>query len=361
MRLLFYTRHARRGASSRQRSIQFFDALTAHGHQVRHRPFFSDAYLTDRGAGRASRVLMSFLRRFASLVIDAGWADVVVVEKELLPHLPASVERLIGPRGRPVVYDFDDAVWRSHERASPSLFHRWMTRKTRALVVRATHVTAGSRHLRDQLAQWTEAPVTLVPTTVPAARYRGQGLRAARTIDMVWIGSPSTARHLAGLFPVLETLHRRHGWRLRAIGLPTGEPWPPFVTVEPWSEATEIDLLASARVGVMPLPDDPFERGKCGFKLVQYMGVGLPVVASAVGENRHLVVEGRTGLLARTDAEWTNALTRLLSAPDLAERMGEAGHARFLDLYTAEAAARRLESVWRQAAEGGGKLPARPR
>ena len=120
---------------------------------------------------------------------------------------------------------------------------------------------------------------------------------------------------------------------------------PKFVELVPWSAETEVEMMASARVGIMPLPDELFERGKCGFKLVQYMGVGLPAVASPVGENLYIVRDGRTGYLADSSDHWYQRLTALLDDHELADRMAQSGHERYNTMYCTEIAAQDLNDV----------------
>lgn len=349
MKLVFFTRHQNLGASSRYRSTQYFDLLRAKGHDVTQHHFFSDDYLRARSEGHkpVGEVLGSYAARLQAVRRAARDADAVIVEKELFPFLPAAAERLMRGGKAALIYDYDDAIWHAYERRRFGPFGAVFADKIAHMVARADHIVAGSHYLAEQLTAWG-ADVTLIPTTVPAARYQGQGLTSEKTADIVWIGSLSTGPHVRAIFPVLERLHRERGSVARLIGFHPSlinGPTPDFVEIVPWSTETELDAMASGRVGIMPLPDEPFERGKCGFKLVQYMGMGLPTVGSPVGENRFIIQDGTTGYLATSPEEWHDRLTRLLDDPISAARMAQAGRKRYLADYSTEGACNRLESV----------------
>ncbi|MGR3592236.1 MAG: glycosyltransferase family 4 protein [Limimaricola soesokkakensis] len=347
MKLVFFTRHEHLGASSRYRSVQYFELLREMGHEVSQHHFFSDAYLRARYTGTRPtwEVLRRYTSRLRAALLAARGADAVIVEKELFPFLPAGAERVLRRGGAALLYDFDDAIWHAYERHR---FGALFGEKISKLVAGSDHVVVGSHYLADQVTAWGASSVSLVPTTIPASRYRGQGLTASKTADIVWIGSMSTGPHVQRIFPVIERLHRTRGSIARLIGFPRqliSGPIPDFLRLVPWSAATELEMMSSGRIGIMPLPDDPFERGKCGFKLVQYMGMGLPTIASPVGENNYIVQHGATGYLAGNDNQWYDYLTTLLDDPKLARTLGEAGHERFQSHYSTEMAARRLDEI----------------
>lgn len=349
MKLVFFTRHEHLGASSRYRSVQYFDLLREMGHEVSQHHFFSDAYLRARYSGSHPtwEVLRRYSSRLRAALIAARGADAVIIEKELFPFMPAWTERVLRRGGAALLYDFDDAIWHAYERHP---FGAIFAKKISKLVAGSDHVVVGSHYLADQVTAWGADTVSLIPTTIPASRYRGQGLTTGKTADIVWIGSMSTGPHVQRIFPVLERLYRVRGSIARLIGFPRqliDGPIPEFLELVPWSAATELEMISSGRIGIMPLPDDPFERGKCGFKLVQYMGMGLPTVASPVGENNYIVQHGETGYLADDNEQWYDYLTRLLDDPELSQTFAQMGHERFQSHYSAEMAAKRLAEVVR--------------
>ena len=352
MKLIYFTRHEWRGASSRYRSLQYFDHLRSDGFEIEHVPFFSDAYLEKRAQSRKPvvEVLQSYLKRIVATIGKPGSANAIVVEKEMFPFLPALTDRWVKRRRVPVIYDYDDAIWHAYERRRLGPFGAVFGKKIARIVAQADHVVVGNQYLEDQVRAWGAQRVTQIPTTVLASRYQGQGLVADKTVEIVWIGSQSTGQYLLPYFPVLAQLYAETGAKLRAIGLSRAlinGPVPDWLTLEPWCSQTQIEQIASARIGIMPVPDEPFERGKCGFKLVQYMGAGLPVVASPVGANSTIIRHESTGFLAKTPQDWHRHLTTLIRDPELAAAMGNRGRHRYLGRYSTEAAAPRWSALLR--------------
>ena len=166
---------------------------------------------------------------------------------------------------------------------------------------------------------------------------------------IVWVGSPTAARYLELLREPLQTLAVRHSFVLRLIGCDAFDI--PGVQVEamPWTEATEFDNISACDIGVMPLLDSPWEQGKCGYKLIQYMACGLPVVASHVGVNSEIVQSGKNGFLARTSEEWVNTLGELLDNPELRHSMGFSGRSSVESTYCIQETGPRLAALLRSA------------
>lgn len=290
-------------------------------------------------------VLRAFVRRLFAIVRLAWSSDVIIIEKEAFPYFPAIAERLVQMGGAATIYDYDDAIWHSYEARRFGPLTGPLRSKISRVVAKADHVIVGSRYLKEQVEAWGAPDVSLIPTTVPATVYQGSGQTTEKTADLVWIGSMSTGPYLFEVFPVIEQLHKERGSTIRLIGFPGslfGGDIPPYAEVCEWSAETELDLLAAGRIGIMPLPDSPYERGKCGFKLIQYMGLGLPVVASAVGENRFIVEDGASGYVVNSTDEWYERISALLESPGMAAEMGAQGYRRFLDHYSTESAARKL-------------------
>lgn len=345
MKVLFLTRHQWLGASSRYRSVQYFDGLTAMGHEIRQSYFFSDSYLRNRKnpARRLWHAMLGYARRTFGIAKSFQWADVIVIEKEVFPYFPYFLDSVIFKLGKPIVFDFDDAVWHADY---PNPFSTWMKNKTAKLVSRADRVIAGSHSLHKQLDEWAPSRVHLIPTSIPQAKYTIDR-RYTKTADIVWIGSPSTVKHLAMIAPCLSVLSRDFGYSVRVIGVPPDlrDYLPRNFDFIDWSSDTEIELIESARVGIMPLINDLFSQGKCAFKLIQYMGLGLPVVASPVGENEYVVEHASTGFLAYSHDDWIRYIKEILSDDELYKTMSKRGRQRYIERYTTEKNILHLERV----------------
>jgi len=362
MRLLILSRYDRQGASSRQRMLQFVPGLRQQGWQVTIQPLHGPHYLAALyGGGQRSPVDLAgdYARRFGALA-GAGRFDLVWAEKELVPWLPWPLERLLTPRA-PLVVDYDDAVFHRYDQHQRALVRTLLGGKIDSVMRRADLVVAGNDYLAERAASAGARRVAVLPTVIDEAQFPAPTLARAGRSDLPftigWIGTPRTVDYLGMIGGELATLAGEGPLKLVTIGASTELPGVPCES-RPWSEAAEAAELAQCDVGIMPLPDGPWERGKCGYKLVQYMACGLPVVASPVGINRTIVEHGVTGLLAADGAAWLAALRRLRD--DLASRLrlGGAGRARALADYSLAtvqprlvdllvSVARRSESVFR--------------
>jgi glycosyltransferase involved in cell wall biosynthesis len=348
--ILLLSRYERLGASRRVRSYQFLDALAAAGIAVEVCPLFDDDYVRARHSESGvpvGNVLAAFARRVRDALSHRS-AKVLWVEYELLPWLPFAFERALLGGGRPLVVDYDDAIFHRYDGHGSGIVRALLGRKIDRLMARADVVIAGNDYLATRAREAGARRVEVLPSVIDLARYRQKEAAAARPGFRVgWIGSPSTTPYLCSLEPTFRGLSEVPGLAVVNIG---GTPWRPAgIDVEnlPWAEDTEVRDMLAFDVGVMPLPDDPWARGKCGFKLIQYMGCALPVVASPVGANAQIVLHGRTGFLATTPEEWAQALRALAADPALRTRMGAAGFERCRTHYSLEVAAPRLVALFR--------------
>ena len=264
---------------------------------------------------------------FARLAMlrKARAADVVLLQRKLLPVWQLALLRRAARR---LVYDFDDAVLQrdSYSPKGPES----TTRMARfwATVYAADTVVAGNRFLADKASQFAEPErVHVIPTCVTPELYdQASHRRIGSAVRLVWIGSSSTLPSLeCARKQLTATAHRLPGLQLRLICDRFLDFEPLKIVARRWSEQTEADEIGRADIGISWLPDDAWSRGKCGLKVLQYMAAGLPVVANPVGMNRTMVVDGKTGFLASTPAEWAEAVARLAADPALRQRMGEAG------------------------------------
>lgn len=261
--------------------------------------------------------------------------DVVVFQKPLLPFPSARLERAVARR-RPSVFDLDDALY-----LKPG-GRRWI----REIVAACAYTIAGSQHLAEQIA----APdrTLVLPTVVDTLRYTPR-LPPAGPFTIGWTGIAHNLQELEPLVPVLEPLLRRTRGRLLLVAERFTASWLRSLPVETvtWSPESELEALSRVHVGLMPLADSEFNRGKCAFKLLQYMARGIPVVASPVGANREVVRHGVDGFLASTAAEWSAALQALHAERDAALAMGLAARRRIESVYSVQAVIGRYEALFR--------------
>lgn len=353
LRVLLLSRYGRKGPSSRMRHDQFLPRLAADGFAVESAPFFPDAYLDALYAGRRwplPKVAGCYARRVAAL-LGAGRYDLLWIEKETLPWLPYAVERVLLALAPPYVVDFDDAWFHHYDRHRRPLVRQLLGDKLDRLMRGAALVTAGNPYLAERAERAGARRVAILPTVVDLDRYPALSA-PARTgpLRVGWIGSPATAHYLDGLAGPLGRLTSEG--LIRPVLIGAGDAALPGLDAEriPWAEVGEAAALNSLDVGVMPLLDSPWERGKCGYKLIQYMACAKPTVASPVGVNPAIVEAGVTGLLADDPGAWETALRTLAADPDLRRRMGEAGRAKVESAYSLQAVAPRLAALLRSAA-----------
>jgi len=217
----------------------------------------------------------------------------------------------------------------------------------------AALVVAGSAYLADFARRAGARYVEILPTVVDLERYplamcKRQGSNALPCVG--WIGQRATASFITPYASLFERLAASGSARFAAIGIDAQSLALPMESVA-WSEQTEVASIASLDIGIMPLADAPFERGKCGYKLVQYMACGLPVVASPVGVNRQIVEHGVNGFLAETPEQWEQALKTLLSDAGLRQRMGQEGRQKVEREFCIQVTGPTLSSLLTQAAK----------
>lgn len=355
MKVLLLSRYGRQGASTRLRALQYLPRLAAAGIDVTWAPLLDDAYLEALyGAGRRPwpQVARAYLERLGRL-LGARDFDLLWIEKELFPMLPATVERLLAATGAPYVVDYDDALFHNYDLHRSALVRRLLGHKIDRVMAGARLVIAGNDYLAARAeqagARWTEQ----LPTVIDLDRYPAlpdAPPDPARPFTIGWIGSPQTAEYLAAVAEPLRRLLARGDARLVLIGAGRGAPADLPAEVRPWSEAGEVADIAAFDVGIMPLPDAPWERGKCGYKLIQYMACAKPVVASPVGVNRQLVTPGVNGYLATTAEDWLQALERLQADRALGQRLGAVGRTLVVERYCLQVTAPRLATLLRRAA-----------
>ena len=346
MRVAAFTKYDREAASTRQRLLQYGPSLERAGFRIEHHPLLGDAYV--RGLVRGRRpapfaTARAYARRLGQ-VLAAREYDLIWVYAELFPWLPAAFEKLVLRAGKPIIYDMDDAFFVPYE-GKPLL-----DGKLEPLLRAAAACTCGNEYLRTYAAKFCQQSM-VVPTVVDTSLYRPRRNTSDPT-TIGWIGSPSTWCNVRPLLDVLRQLCAEHGARFRAIGagIQAEHDRFPGLDLIDWSEATEVAEVQRMDIGIMPLLDRPFERGKSGYKLVQYMACGLPVVASPVGVNAQIVTDGDNGYLASSAEEWRAALTRLLVDRGLRERMGKAGRSRAEQSYSLASQAPRLVALFESVA-----------
>lgn len=324
----------------RYRVEAFMPALRQRGIEFRYdwlldREDLRVFYGREPAAKKAAIALKAALRRLRS-VVAVHDIDVFFVQREAFFLGGPWSEQLASMRA-PVVYDFDDAIWiRTLSEANRG--YAWLKNvdKMATIAALARTVIAGNAYL----AAWARRHSTnvhVVPTCVDTDRFVPVASRdSIGPVTIGWSGSPSTIAHLKPLLPALEQVSARCGRRvrIRVMGDPTFRHEPLGLQGEAWSPEAELALLQEMQIGVMPLPDDAWTRGKCGFKGLLSMAMGAATVMSPVGVNAEIVVHGENGFLAASPEAWVETLCRLIDDPALRARTGRNGRETVVDRYS---------------------------
>ncbi len=292
----------------------------------------------------------SLARRLGQMTRRWAKWDLIYLYRELLPVGPTLLERWVAAQGIPVIYDFDDAIFLPAASPANQRF-QWLKQpqKTGEICRLSTHVIVGNSYLAGYARRWTPK-VTVIPTTIDTDVYQPKGHVEIRGVPIIgWSGSLTTVEHLQTAAPVLQQLARRCQFRLRVIGSQTVRIDGVEVEAGPWRAGTEVQDLTAFDVGIMPLPDDPWARGKCGLKALQYMALGIPTVASPVGVNEEIITDGVNGFLAGSPEEWIDKLSRLLEDAPLRARCAQEARRTVEQRYAAKIQVPRVIEVFEQA------------
>jgi len=355
MTVTYFSKSSIIGPSSRYRIFQFLPHFHAEGIDCTVSPLFGETYfkildmrrLSIRTLLKVPYVFVRFLTRLWTL-LTLGGRELIVIEGQLFPYLPPVAERLLQWCRYRVVVEMDDAIYltRRHEKKMP------------ALLSMVTGAIVGNEGLASYARQFSPR-VFVVPTVVDTERFvpdrersADSAGRSSEVITIVWMGLAYNLNYLDVLAPVLRALQSRFHVRLRVIC--SQPPRMPGVALEfrPWDMRREVSDMQDASIGVMPLEDTEWARGKCGLKLLQYLAVGLPSVASPVGVNCHIITNGENGFLASTEEDWYDRLEALCRQPHVRARIGLAGRRTVEERYSLAVWGPRLAEVYRTFAQG---------
>jgi len=363
MRVLFLTQYGVQAASSRTRVFQYLPFLERGGVDCRvltvlpDREIGGSQILVTRNHWRKLRyylwatwrTLICGLRVYR----QAGSFDLLFIQKVILPP---PVRWLLRHRRPPLLFDFDDAIFTTEVRQRNWLAAWKQRRNTKgmpAMLRLADRTVVENEYTGDFAARHCPA-VTTITGPIDTERYRPAASRNTEESRVLlgWIGSATTLPYLDLIAAPLRRLAARFPHlQLRIIGAVDVDIQGISVEASPWSLESEVRELQSFDIGLMPIPDDPWTRGKGGYKLLQYMATGLPVVTSPVGINRQIVRHDVDGFWARTSDEWEEHLARLIEDPQLRAEMGERGRASMEAEYALAPSSQRLLEAMEQTLE----------
>jgi glycosyltransferase involved in cell wall biosynthesis len=328
--------------SQRFRFEQYLKLLNNEGYTIELQSFLTSQnwqlfFKKGHQLGKAAALGKGFLKRLLILGKVRSF-DFIFIHREISPLGPPVFEWIIAKVLRKkIIYDFDDAIWltdRSHE--NPLLrFLKWRS-KVKWICRWAYKVSAGNEYLCAYASRYNHN-VIYNPTTVDTEKEHNprhsRGLSELITIG--WTGTHSTVKYLRPVANVLERLFQLYHPRLRITIIADREPdFIPNYNFIRWTRSTEIEDLLQIDIGIMPLPDDEWSKGKCGFKALQYLALEIPAIVSPVGVNTRIVSHGENGFLCATDDEWFEALKKLIEDPKLRVKMGAVGRLKVISDYS---------------------------
>ena len=334
------------GASQRFRLEIYLQSVSDEGFDYDYKCFLSPedySFWYSKGflIKKSKAIITGLLKRF-SLLFRIQSYDLVFVQREALPVGPPILEFLISQVFRiPLVYDFDDAIWMvNHSEANAYFKHLKCFWKVKHIIRYSSITIVGNHYLADYALHFNKH-VKVIPTIVDTDSTHNPVLYNADKSDRIcigWTGSVSTNRFIENMIPLFDELVEDHDFELRIISNAPLSIERDYIRFTQWSRETEMETLALFDYGIMPLDmEDSFAKGKCGFKIIQYMAMGIVPIASPLGVNKEIIDHGVTGYLCSDKSEWKTVLNSILSKPTDNHEMGQDARQKIIDTYSLNA------------------------
>ncbi|MEL6562537.1 MAG: glycosyltransferase family 4 protein [Bacteroidota bacterium] len=326
--------------SQRFRCEQYLNILISKNITYHHQSFLTNQawqilYQPGKILQKSLWILYGFLRRFL-LMFAVFRYDFVFIHREASPIGPPVFEWIIAKIWRKkIIYDFDDAIWLANTSEQNKIAARlkWH-HKVSAICKWSYKVSSGNRYLADYALQYNKN-VVINPTTIDTEGLHNPVNKKANVVFTIgWTGTHSTMPYLTPILPLLDELAKKYAFKLLIISNQKPEFDRQYVEFIKWNKSTEIEDLQKMDIGIMPLSDDKWAKGKCGFKALQYMSLKIPALVSPVGVNTEIVDHELNGFICESSEDWEQALTNFYKNPDLIETMAEACRKKIMDHYS---------------------------
>jgi glycosyltransferase involved in cell wall biosynthesis len=278
--------------------------------------------------------------------------DIVFIHREAYPIGGALFETVISLLKKPIIFDFDDAIFLPASSRPNNFIERFKNpNKVTTIIKRSKYVISGNSFLSDFASHYNPS-IAVIPTPIDTDKYRPDARSPSDEIVIGWIGSATTLDFLRPMKNVFVRLSKKFpAIRFKIVGGDFLIDSLSSVTSKPWSQDQELEDLKSFDIGIMPMPDNDWTRGKCGFKAILYMSMGIPCVCSAVGVNKEIIIDGINGFLANSEEEWMEKLSRLIGNPQLRSNIGAAGRRTVEDKYSLKVNAPKYLEVFKKVYE----------
>ncbi len=343
-KILFIAAHRpNRSPSQRYRFEQYFSFLKENGFECELSYILSESddkvfYKTGNILQKLSIIIKSAKKRLVD-VKRANHFDIIFVQREAFMTGSAYFEKRFSRSKAKLVFDFDDSIWLLDTSKANKMW-QWMksAKKTGEIISAADMVFAGNTYL-SEYARLFNKKVKIIPTTIDTAVFqRTKKYEEKDRICIGWSGSLTTIKHFENAVPVLKMIKKKYGEKVffKVMGDETYRNEELGIQGIPWTSDTEIEILSGFDIGIMPLPNDQWVKGKCGLKGLSYMSLETPTIMSAEGVNTEIIVDGENGFLAKTDDEWVIKLSQLIDSFELRKKMGMKGRATVVEKYSYE-------------------------
>ncbi len=327
MRILILPRYEINGPSSRYRFFQYLPYLKEQGWEITINPLLGANYvkhLYEKAPFPLVEIVLGYFKRMF-LLLRKGKYDIIWVEQEAFPWIPSFIEKPLIKSKTKLIADYDDAFFHRYDLHKFFLIRYIFGKKIDMVMSIANLVLAGNEYLSDRAKENNSQLIEIFPTVVDTNKFVSMGSPGKNYFTIGWIGSPSTKKYLFMIEEALKEIYNLGKAKITLVG--AGDlKFKDFPTDNiDWDEQTEVEEISKFDVGIMPLVDGPFERGKCGLKLIQYLSCGIPVIGSPVGVNNQIIQHGINGFKADTVKDWTKYLRIMKEDSDLRKKMGIEG------------------------------------
>ena len=325
--IVFLLKYNEISASTRQRFLCYFPYIDKKINIKTNILFDKNYFVTKILNNRFPllKILSSYFKRII-FILSLAKNSKIIIQSELLPYAPIFLEKFLVYKKIKYIIDLDDAFFHRYDQSSNFLIKFFLKKKYNYIFQKASCVILGSHYLRQQALLKGAKKTKIIPAGIVFSDYKKFFFtKKEKIFTIVWIGSPTTSHYLKKIFPVLEEFSKNYKFVLRLVGAHNIDTsYLPIETYK-WSKDSEVSLLSESHLGIMPLENSYWEKGKCAFKLIQYMAAGLPVIGSPVGENRRVIKHGVNGFLANTNEQWFDYLELMYKNKKLRNKFGNNG------------------------------------
>jgi hypothetical protein len=315
-KIVYFTKYTSAGPSSRYRSYQYKNSLEENGFNITYLPLFPSQYIYDlyqKGKKNWQILLPQYIKRFFKILFLRNY-DILFIEYELFPFMPYFFEKMVLIGKKNIVIDYDDATFHTYDKSRIGLVRYLCGKKIYKLVSNASLVITGSPYLTKMLSRYNNNIVE-IPTSIEFAKYKVANYSSNSEVFKIgWIGSKNTSVNVLLLKNVFLKLQKNYKIELLLVGfdknLLHSLDGINYQLIQ-WHEDTEVDTIRQFDVGIMPLENNFFNHGKCGFKLIQYMACGIPTISTPLEAN--VKIDNSNGnLFATTEDDWYNGFEKVL-------------------------------------------------